>query len=136
MSRSAGGLSRRCGWRFVPGSLRRDRYCRRAGIWPRNSPYRGVVVDSYSQLAAEGYLSARRGSGTRVALLPEFAGPPVRRQLSPPARFRYGLRLGQADFHAFPRDRWKAALDRALRELPDMRLTYADHRGVPELRNA
>ncbi len=97
---------------------------------------RGVVVDSYSQLAAEGYLSARRGSGTRVALLPEFAGPPVRRQLSPPARFRYDLRPGQADFHAFPRDRWKAALDRALRELPDMRLTYADHRGVPELRNA
>ena len=28
---------------------------------------RGVVVDSYSQLAAEGYLSAKRGSGTRVA---------------------------------------------------------------------
>ncbi len=97
---------------------------------------RGVVVDSYSQLAAEGYLSARRGSGTRVALLPEFAGAPVRRQLSPPARFRYDLRPGQADFHAFPRDRWKAALGRALRELPDMRLTYADHRGVPELRNA
>ena len=97
---------------------------------------RGVVVDSYSQLAAEGYLSARRGSGTRVALLPEFAGPPVRRQLSPPARFRYDLRPGQADFRAFPRDRWKAVLDRALRELPDMRLTYADHRGVPELRNA
>ena len=97
---------------------------------------RGVVVDSYSQLAAEGYLSARRGSGTRVALLPEFAGPPVRRQLSPPAWFRYDLRPGQADFHAFPRDRWKAALDRALRQLPAMRLTYADHRGVPELRNA
>jgi hypothetical protein len=97
---------------------------------------RGVVVDSYSQLAAEGYLSARRGSGTSVASLPESAGPPVRRQLSPRARFRYDLRPGQADFHAFPRDRWKAALDRALRQLPAMRLTYADHRGVPELRNA
>ena len=33
---------------------------------------RGVVVDSYSQLATEGYLSAKRGSGTRVALLPAF----------------------------------------------------------------
>jgi GntR family transcriptional regulator / MocR family aminotransferase len=31
---------------------------------------RGVVVDSYSQLAAEGYLSAKRGSGTRVAEVP------------------------------------------------------------------
>jgi GntR family transcriptional regulator/MocR family aminotransferase len=68
---------------------------------------RGVVVDSYSQLAAEGYLSARRGSGTSVASLPESAGPPVRRQLSPRARFRYDLRPGQADFHAFPRDRWR-----------------------------
>ena len=28
---------------------------------------RGVVVDSYAQLTTEGYLSARRGSGTRVA---------------------------------------------------------------------
>ena len=98
---------------------------------------RGVVVDSYAQLAAEGYLSARRGSGTRVAFLPEAAGPPVRRQLSPPAVFRYDLRPGQADFHAFPPgDRWKAALARALRELPDTRLTYPDSRGVPELRNA
>ena len=33
---------------------------------------RGVVVDSYSQLVAEGYLSAKRGSATRVALLPRF----------------------------------------------------------------
>ena len=28
---------------------------------------RGVVVDSYAQLATEGYLSARRGSGTSAA---------------------------------------------------------------------
>src|SRR3954466_12716983 len=27
---------------------------------------RGVVVDAYAQLAAEGYLEARQGSGTRV----------------------------------------------------------------------
>ena len=136
-SRFAGSLSRPCGWRFGLGGLDRDRYCRRAGIWLRNSAVsRGVVVDSYAQLAAEGYLSARRGSGTRVAFLPEAAGPPVRRQLRPPAQFRYDLRPGQADFHAFPRDRWKAALARALRELPDTRLTYPDSRGVPELRNA
>src|SRR6185437_9825933 len=31
---------------------------------------RGVVLDSYSQLVAEGYLAAKRGSGTRVATLP------------------------------------------------------------------
>jgi GntR family transcriptional regulator / MocR family aminotransferase len=97
---------------------------------------RGVVVDSYAQLATEGYLSARRGSGTRVAPLAGAGRPPVPRQVSLPDRFRYDLRPGQADYHAFPRARWKAALMRALRELPDTRLGYANHRGVAELRNA
>jgi GntR family transcriptional regulator / MocR family aminotransferase len=97
---------------------------------------RGVVVDSYAQLSIEGYLTAKRGSGTRVALLPASGTPPVRRQVSLPEHFRYDLRPGQADFHAFPRARWKAALVRALRELPDQRLGYANHRGVAELRNA
>jgi GntR family transcriptional regulator/MocR family aminotransferase len=97
---------------------------------------RGVVVDSYAQLATEGYLSARRGSGTRVAATAASGRPPVRRQLTAPNRYRYELRPGLADFHAFPRAAWKAALLRALRELPDIRLGYADHRGVRELRNA
>ena len=97
---------------------------------------RGVVVDSYAQLATEGYLSARRGSGTRVAATAASGRPPVRRQLPEARRYRYELRPGLADFHAFPRAAWKAALLRALRELPDGRLTYGEHRGVPELRNA
>jgi GntR family transcriptional regulator/MocR family aminotransferase len=93
---------------------------------------RGVVVDSYAQLATEGYLSARRGSGTRVAATAASGRPPARRrQLPPPQMYRYELRPGTADFRAFPRAAWKAALVRALRELPDGRLTYADHRGVP-----
>jgi GntR family transcriptional regulator/MocR family aminotransferase len=97
---------------------------------------RGVVVGSYAQLAAEGYLAAQRGSGTRVARLPE-TGSPLPRVPRPAAqRFRYDLRPGQADFHAFPRARWKAALLRALRDLPDNRLSYAGHRGIPELRGA
>ena len=97
---------------------------------------RGVVVDSYAQLATEGYLAARRGSGTRVAATAASGRPPARRRLDPPSLYRYELRPGLADFHSFPRAAWKAALVRALRELPDNRLTYADHRGVPELRNA
>src|SRR5258708_39365975 len=95
---------------------------------------RGVVVDSYSQLASEGYLTAKRGSATRVALLPASGLPPARRPVSPPQYFRYDLRPGQADYHAFPRARWKASLVRALRELPDRRLGYANHRGVAALR--
>ncbi len=96
---------------------------------------RGVVVDSYSQLATEGYVSAQRGSGTRVAELPS-AVVAARRQLRPRPRYRYELRPGLADYQAFPRDRWRAALVGALRDLPPARLTYADYRGVPELRNA
>ncbi|WP_425268739.1 GntR family transcriptional regulator [Kitasatospora cheerisanensis] len=36
---------------------------------------RGVVVEAYEQLAAEGYLVGRRGSGTRVAAGVAGAGP-------------------------------------------------------------
>ena len=95
-----------------------------------------MVVDSYSQLATEGYVTAKRGSATRVALVPYSGTLPVRRQVRPPERFRYDLRPGQADFHSFPRARWKASLMRAIRELPDRRLGYANHCGVAELRNA
>ena len=80
---------------------------------------RGVVVDSYSQLTTEGYLTARRGSATRVAVLAPPARPPERRQLPPPARYRYELRPGLADYHRFPRAAWKSALVRALRDLSD-----------------
>lgn len=97
---------------------------------------RGVVVDSYAQLVAEGYLSARQGSGTRVSRLPAPWGPPDPRRVEPAARFRYELRPGTADFHAFPRPRWQAALQQALREVPDMRLSYGSPAGAAELRNA
>lgn len=96
---------------------------------------RGVVVRSYSQLTAEGYLTARRGAATRVALI--TAGTvPHRRQVEPPGFFRYELRPGTPDFHQFPRARWKAALLRALNKVPDMELSYASHCGMAELRNA
>jgi GntR family transcriptional regulator / MocR family aminotransferase len=101
---------------------------------------RGVVVDCYSQLTIEGYLVARTGSGTRVAYEPAPAPPAASVQLRAGAaaavRVRYELRPGQADFHAFPRRQWQAALTRALRELPDRGLAYADPRGIAELRHA
>ncbi|HEX6525086.1 MAG TPA: PLP-dependent aminotransferase family protein [Streptosporangiaceae bacterium] len=97
---------------------------------------RGVVVRSYAQLAAEGYLTARRGAATRVAPIAAAETAPYLRHIDPPGYFRYELRPGTPDFHQFPRARWKAALLRALRELPDLELTYAEHCGVAELRNA
>src|SRR4029453_1604972 len=88
----------------------------------------------------EGYLRARTGSGTRVAYAPmqPHPAPSVhpRPALSAPTSVRYELRPGQADFHAFPRRQWQAALTRTLRELPDRDLTYAEHRGIHELRDA
>jgi GntR family transcriptional regulator/MocR family aminotransferase len=100
---------------------------------------RGVVVDCYSQLTIEGYLAARAGSGTRVAYAPvppQTAAPVQRYPAVRAAKVRYDLRPGQADFHAFPRRQWQAALTRALRQLPDRGLTYPDHRGIPQLRDA
>jgi GntR family transcriptional regulator / MocR family aminotransferase len=73
---------------------------------------RGVVVASYSQLTTEGYLTARRGSGTRIAQLSAPVLPPARRQLSASPAYKYELRPGLAEYHAFPRARWKAALSR------------------------
>ncbi|MEV5518139.1 winged helix-turn-helix domain-containing protein, partial [Streptomyces flaveolus] len=38
---------------------------------------RGTAKAAYDQLVAEGYLTARQGSGTRVAQLPSVAAEPV-----------------------------------------------------------
>ncbi|MDQ5833933.1 MAG: PLP-dependent aminotransferase family protein [Actinomycetota bacterium] len=97
---------------------------------------RGVVVDAYSQLVAEGYLVARRGSGTEVAGLigaqPAPSPPRVRRE---PA-IRHDLHSGLPDVSCFPRREWQAASATALRELPDAWLTYGRPRGYSRLRVA
>ncbi|HYN49993.1 MAG TPA: GntR family transcriptional regulator, partial [Thermoleophilaceae bacterium] len=70
---------------------------------------RGVVVDAYSQLVAEGYLVARRGSGTEVAgsigAQPAASPPRARRE---PA-IRHDLHSGLPDVSCFPRREWQAA---------------------------
>lgn len=95
---------------------------------------RGVVVDAYAQLAAEGYLQTRRGGGTNVAraisrerasTTKSKAQVPVKHDMSP---FRPAL-------DRFPRTAWARALTRALRTVSDERLGYPDPAGVPELRS-
>ena len=98
---------------------------------------RGVVVEAYEQLTAEGFLVARRGSGTRVAgaAAPEgdiAPSPAASASTLPPLRF--DLRPGVPDLGAFPRRRWLAALGDAVRELPEARFGYGDPRGAVELR--
>jgi GntR family transcriptional regulator/MocR family aminotransferase len=96
---------------------------------------RGVVVDAYAQLAAEGYLVARQGAPTRVSEAaspaPDAAGAATAEQLP-----RFDFRPGGPDVSLFPRAAWLAALRRALRDAPDARLDYGDPRGAPELRLA
>jgi GntR family transcriptional regulator / MocR family aminotransferase len=96
---------------------------------------RGVVVDAYAQLAAEGYLVARQGAPTRVsdAASPGPRAAPAPAGEQPP---RFDFRPGGPDVSLFPRAAWLASLRRALRDAPDARLDYGDPRGAPELRAA
>jgi len=97
---------------------------------------RGVVVEAYSQLVAEGYLVARPGDGTRIAegLVqppPGPRAPPLRAR-----RVRYDLRSGLPDLSLFPRREWQSATLAALRALPDAALSYGSRRGMSQLRIA
>jgi GntR family transcriptional regulator / MocR family aminotransferase len=100
---------------------------------------RRLVVEAYEQLAAEGYVVARRGSGTRVAPRAQAtldgAGMPPPAPVPPPVA---GIDLfpGAPDLSLFPRRTWGRALRRALAELPDARLTYGEFGGTTELRIA
>jgi GntR family transcriptional regulator / MocR family aminotransferase len=96
---------------------------------------RGVVVDAYAQLGAEGYLVARQGAPTRVSGAParSGSGPAAAAAERPP---RVDFRPGGPDVSLFPRAAWLASLRRALRDAPDTRFDYGDPRGAPELRTA
>jgi GntR family transcriptional regulator / MocR family aminotransferase len=90
---------------------------------------RGVVVSAYEQLLAEGFLSARQGSGTYVAAA--GGSPAVTVPLSlPPPHARPGL----PDLGAFPRARWLTAYRTALTEASTADIGYGDPRGHPRLR--
>ncbi|MFJ1806625.1 MULTISPECIES: PLP-dependent aminotransferase family protein [unclassified Streptomyces] len=97
---------------------------------------RNTVADAYADLVAEGWLTARQGSGTRVAegrvAPPSGAGPrrPARRR---PA---YDLRPGTPDLASFPRAEWLRAARRALTDASSDALGYGDPRGRVELRTA
>jgi GntR family transcriptional regulator/MocR family aminotransferase len=120
---------------------------------------RGVVVDAYAQLGAEGYLVARQGAPTLVAEAAADSGAPVASAGSvdlagaraagsaweggaaagpppEPRPPRFDFRPGGPDVSLFPRAAWLASLRRALRVAPDARFDYGDPRGAPELRLA
>ncbi|MEU2428850.1 PLP-dependent aminotransferase family protein [Streptomyces sp. NPDC007861] len=102
---------------------------------------RNTVADAYAELVAEGWLTARQGSGTRVA---RRATPGARRPAPAaaprpsPARSRpaYSLVAGSPDLASFPRAQWLKAARRALTAAPHEAFGYGGTRGRIELRTA
>jgi GntR family transcriptional regulator / MocR family aminotransferase len=95
---------------------------------------RGVVVEAYGQLAAEGYLAARAGAAPRVA--GGAVTTPDQREPAAETVPRYDLRPGTPDLALFPRVAWARAQRRALREAADADLGYPLPAGHPRLRTA
>jgi GntR family transcriptional regulator/MocR family aminotransferase len=97
---------------------------------------RGVVQECYEQLAAEGYLLSRTGSGTTVAgtvetsLLPPTTAPPAAAAPSMVADFVSGV----PDLASAPRGDWAWAVKEVCRSAPNAAFDYGDPRGVLELR--
>ncbi|GLP70598.1 GntR family transcriptional regulator [Streptomyces sp. TUS-ST3] len=96
---------------------------------------RGTVKAAYDQLIAEGYLTARQGSGTVVAPLPaaETRSPESATRARAPL---FDLRPGSPDVGAFPAAAWVRAVRRAVAAAPVSAYDYGDPLGRIELRTA
>jgi DNA-binding transcriptional MocR family regulator len=98
---------------------------------------RGTVVQAYTQLVAEGWLTGAPGSGTRVADVPG-SGPTASGPDPSPtaARLAIDLRPGRPDLSSFPRTEWASCIRRALSAAPYEDLDYTEPAGLPVLRSA
>ena len=96
---------------------------------------RGTVSAAYDQLVAEGYLAARRGSGTEVVDLAQRAATtaPSTDGIAAP---RHNLRPGSPDVTTFPTAAWLRSVRRALNAAPADVYGYGDTCGRLELRTA
>ncbi|MFG6196981.1 PLP-dependent aminotransferase family protein [Nonomuraea sp. JJY05] len=115
---------------------------------------RGVVVEAYQQLVAEGYLASRSGGYTQVAasMPPAAAGAgsaasmaasmaastaqSAARSVGSSVGFGVDFGYGRTDVSQFPRAAWLRSVRTVLTTTPNDRFAYLDGRGVPELRQA
>ncbi|UUV32737.1 PLP-dependent aminotransferase family protein [Amycolatopsis roodepoortensis] len=99
---------------------------------------RNTVADAYAELAEEGWLITRQGSGTRVAHRATPLEPGRSRGPARPASLRvlHDLMPSSPDASAFPRSAWAASARRALSIAPNEAFGAGDPRGRPELRAA
>ncbi|MBX6385638.1 MAG: PLP-dependent aminotransferase family protein [Microbispora sp.] len=95
---------------------------------------RGVVVEAYEQLVAEGFLESKTGAGTRVAAGAGRQAAPGHTAGEGESRPHYGHRPTSPDLGLFPRQAWLAAVRHVLATLPNDALDYGDPGGVPALR--
>jgi GntR family transcriptional regulator/MocR family aminotransferase len=107
---------------------------------------RGLVQDCYGQLLAEGYLTSRTGSATRVADISgqqagdaaearPAVGPPAAPTVSGvPGVLIADFQPGVPDLSSFPRAEWAWAVKQACTQAADADLGYGDPRGSAELR--
>jgi GntR family transcriptional regulator/MocR family aminotransferase len=94
---------------------------------------RGVVADTYDQLAAEGYLAV----APRQAPLVVAVAPPTPLTAEPERpTWPVDFVATTPDVGMFPRRAWLRSMERAMRTAPDAAFDYGDHRGRPELRAA
>src|SRR4051794_31589810 len=96
---------------------------------------RRLVVDAYSQLAAEGFLLSTHGSGTRVATV-DAASAPQRDVAEPAKQFDIDFAPGSPDLGSFPRHAWMRALRQGLAEIESQALGYIAPQGLHSTRVA
>jgi GntR family transcriptional regulator/MocR family aminotransferase len=100
---------------------------------------RGLVQECYEQLLAEGYLSARTGSGTRVAEGPRPPAAVVAPVSTAPhagaeTRLAINFAPGRPDLASFPRKDWLWALREVSRTAPATEFGYGESHGSRRLR--
>jgi GntR family transcriptional regulator / MocR family aminotransferase len=94
---------------------------------------RGLVIDAYRQLQAEGYLTTHTGSATRVAA---GAQAPPRRAAAtgPPPRLAVDFIPNLPDLTSFPRRDWAWALRESCKRASAADFGYGDPQGSAALR--
>jgi len=97
---------------------------------------RGVVVEAYQQLRAEGYISSKTGGYTEVAVDGTGAAAEPLPAPRPAHRPRIDFKYGRSDPAQFPRTAWLRSVTRVLTHAPVARFEYLSGQGVPELREA
>ncbi|NUR74089.1 MAG: PLP-dependent aminotransferase family protein [Hamadaea sp.] len=95
---------------------------------------RGVVIEAYAQLTAEGYLASRPGGYTEVA--GGVREPADRPPVIEPAAYRIDFSYGRADVAHFPRQAWLRSFRQVLTTTSTPEFALLSGRGAPALRTA